>query len=372
MNAHILTVLSALACASLSGVEPSTAPAPKLKAVLISAAQSGSRDLEKLEREGFNAVVLQLVDGQATSDTEAAAQRILAAKLDLYYWIEVARNPAMADAHPEWMASLQTHPEWRRHFPSFPQPATNEVVKNYPWVPVLYQETFEPHRTRVASLLKELPTPKGIFLNDLQGAPSACGCGNSYCRWTTDYGPKLTATRLPNDAAAKFIAAIAKLVPQAKIIPVWTTECLEKDGPKGAPCDGVGCYSGKCWREYTAQLAPVAEQCERVGVLLSFRAFEKERTPYGDHAEWQKHALNSFTEIPSKRGGSAVTPNRLVAVVQGWEVTPAQKALQIKQAEEAGVGGYVVALNKIDQSWEPRLLKVSDFKTPAPTGVHAH
>jgi hypothetical protein len=296
----------------------------------------------------------------------------LSAKLNLYYWIEIARNPAMADAHPEWMASIQTHPEWRRHFPNFPQPATNEVVKNYPWVPVLYEETFEPHRARLAALLRDLPAPKGIFLNDLQGAPSACGCGNSYCRWTTDYGPKRTATRLANDAAAKFVAAVARLSPQANICPVWTTECLEKDGPKGAPCDGVSCFTGKCWREYSAQLMPLADQCERIGVLLRFNAFEREPTPYGTNAEWQKHALNSFVQLTPQRGGKAVALNRLIAVLQGWDVTAAQQTLQIKQSEEAGVGGYVLALTQIDQSWEPRLLKVLQFKTGDQTDAHAH
>ena len=41
-------------------------------------------------------------------------------------------------------------------------------------------------------------TPLGRrFLNDLQAAPSACGCGNTFCRWTPDYGPIRTATELP-------------------------------------------------------------------------------------------------------------------------------------------------------------------------------
>ncbi|PYI81547.1 MAG: hypothetical protein DME26_19835 [Verrucomicrobia bacterium] len=362
----------AFACGNLFAADPLTGGGKKFKAVLLSSAQSNSRELRRFVQAGYNTAVLYLTDEDSRKATKTATERILTTGLDLYYWIEVARNPAMAKTHPEWMASIQTHPEWRRHFPTFPQPATNEVVKNYPWVPVLYQETFEPHRARVADLLRDLPSPKGIFLNDLQGAPSACGCGNSYCRWTTDYGPKLTAARLPNDAAARFVAAVAKLAPQAKIVPVWTTECLEKDGPPGAPCDGVGCFSGKCWREYTAQLMPVADQCDTIGVLLPFHAFEKERTAYGDHAEWQKHALTSFIEIPPKRGGKAIPLNRLIAVLQGWDLTPAQQTLQVKQSEDAGVGGYLLALAKIDQSWEPRLLKVPQFKSADGTDVHAH
>jgi hypothetical protein len=372
VKGKVLTTLLAIAGAPLFAAVKTAPEHARLKAILISPALGSSRELESFAKRGYNAAVLYLADGSSLVENRTVARRILSAKLDLYYWIEIARNPAMADAHPEWMASIQTHPEWRRHFPNFPQPATNEVVKNYPWVPVLYEETFEPHRARVAALLRDLPAPKGIFLNDLQGAPSACGCGNSYCRWTTDYGPKRTATRLANDAAAKFVAAVARLSPQANICPVWTTECLEKDGPKGAPCDGVSCFTGKCWREYSAQLMPLADQCERIGVLLRFNAFEREPTPYGTNAEWQKHALNSFVQLTPQRGGKAVALNRLIAVLQGWDVTAAQQTLQIKQSEEAGVGGYVLALTQIDQSWEPRLLKVPQFKTGDQTDAHAH
>jgi hypothetical protein len=372
MKARILAVLSIFARVAVLGTDQNVPPGEPLKAALVAQSYSDPTHLEQLTKDGYNAIVLYLDDGASAEAKKAAAQRILSAKLPLYYWIEIARNPAMADAHPEWIASIQTHPEWRRRFPNFPQPATNEVVKNYPWVPVLYQETFEPHRARVEALLRGLPAPEGLFLNDLQGAPSACGCGNSYCRWTTDYGPKRTATRLPNDAAAQFVAAVAKLVPQAKIIPVWTTECLEKDGPKDAPCAGVGCFTGKCWHEYTAQLMPIAERCENVGVLLPFHAFENERSAYGNSAEWQKDAVRSFIEMPPKRGGEALSLNRLIAVVQGWDVTLEQQALQIKQLHEAGVGGYVVALTKTDQAWQPRLLKVSQSQSSAPDQPHAH
>jgi hypothetical protein len=117
---------------------------------------------------------------------------------------------------------------------------------------------------------------------------------------------------------------------------------------------------------------PLADQCERIGVLLRFNAFEREPTPYGTNAEWQKHALNSFVQLTPQRGGKAVALNRLIAVLQGWDVTAAQQTLQIKQSEEAGVGGYVLALTQIDQSWEPRLLKVLQFKTGDQTDAHAH
>ena len=331
----------------------------RLKAVLLTASQADAPRLRELKRDGYNAAVLNLSEGGGQADREAA-RRIRRAGLELYYWIEIGRNPTLADAHPEWMASLQGHPEWRRFFPKLPPTKTNEVVKNYPWVPVLYQETFPVHLERVKRLLAGKPAPKGIFLNDLQGAPSACGCGHPLCRWTTDYGPIKTATRLPNNAAARFVAAVKKLSPAARIIPVWTTECEEHD--REGLCAGVGCFKGTCWREFTAQLMTMAEEAETIGALLPYRDFQRDLPTYGPTAGWIKHALASFSEMPPKRNGTAIPTHRLIAILQGWDVTPKEINAQIVQSEEAGAAGYVVALVRIEQSWEPRIVnaKVAD------------
>jgi len=325
----------------------------RLRGVLLAANQITAAQLKAFEKEGLNAAVLILGDEASAEENQTAAERIEKAGLHLYYWIEIARNPQLAQAHPEWMASIQTHEEWRRHFPNFPKPATNQVVKNFPWVPALYEETFPVHLQRVEALIEDLPKPKGIFLNDLQGAPSACGCGNHFCRWTTDYGPIQTAKRLPNDAAAKFVAAVAKLASGAKIIPVWTTECAEHD--KQRACGGVGCFEGACWREYNAQLQAVAKQVESIGVLLPFRDFPGKESRSGADAEWQETALKSFTEVLPKRDGEAIPENRLISILQGWDMTPNQVQAQIQRNEAAGVAGLVVARSRIEQGWEPRM-----------------
>lgn len=349
----VLGLLPAFKCSA------ETRRSGKLKGMLVTAAQTSPQHLRKFVQERANAVVLILTENDDSSrDRRAAIQRIRASGLDLYYWIEIGRNPVMAAAHPEWMASLQGHTEWRRFFPDLPLPAADEVVKNYPWVPLVYQETFEAHLQRVAALLEGQPVAQGIFLNDLQAAPSACGCGNSLCRWTPDYGPIRTATRLPADAAARFAAAVGKLMPQAKIIPVWTTECEESDGEKNEACAGVGCFAGACWKEFTAQLMPVAEQFEALAALLPYRTFGKDLPRYGPTAGWVKQALGSFSEMPPKRQGQAVAVNRLIAVLQGWDVTFEEQNAQIRQSEEAGTAGYILALARIVQSWEPRIVKV--------------
>jgi hypothetical protein len=328
--------------------------------VLIAAAQTTGAQLDSFKREGYRAAVLNLA-AENKGEDEAAAQRIRQAGLDLYYWIEIAHNPSLADVHPEWMASIQTHPEWRRFFPSLPQAGTNEVVKTYPWVPVGYQEAFSVHLDRVRQLLKANPAPEGIFLNDLQAAPTACGCGHHLCRWTSDYGPITTATRLGNDAAAHFVAEVKKLAPAARVIPVWTTECEEQDAED--LCAGVGCFKGTCWREFTAQLMPLAREADTIAALLTYKDLQRDLPRYGPTAGWIIHAIGYFSEMPRRYGASPIAANRILAVLQGWDVTHEQIKAQIARSKEAGAAGYVLSLTKLDQSWQPRIFDTKQLAT---------
>lgn len=250
---------------SLRAQETPKKPTDRFQGALHSAAQATDDRIRSLKGSATTAIVVELrgLDEAARKSERDAGERVRRSGLDLYYWIEVARCPELAEAHPLWMASLQGHQEWRRFFPDAPRPDADEVVKAYPWVPVLYKEAYEAQLERVVGLLKGRPAARGVLLNDLQGAPSACGCGNPLCRWTADYGKIRTATPLGDDAAARFVAAVEKAVPDSEVIPVWTTECEEHDGAKDGLCAGVGCFKGICWRAYTAQLTPVAQQSER-------------------------------------------------------------------------------------------------------------
>lgn len=347
-----------------SGQSPGAAGAGSsepLKGILAGPEEITASHLQRWVREGANSVVL-MASSEGVAGLRAAARRIRAARLELYYWIEVARDTGLASTHPEWMASLQGHPEWRRHFPKFPEAGNGEVVKNYPWVPILYQEAFDAHLLRISGLLSGLPRARGVFLNDLQSAPSACGCGNSLCRWTPDYGPIHTATRLSADAAARFAKAVAALKPEYRVIPVWTTECEEMD--KENLCANVGCFAGLCWKESTTQLMPLASNFEHLGVLLPFRDMRRDLPRYGSAGGWAKQALKSFSELPPRWQGAAVTANRLIPILQGWNVTEAERRDQIRLSQEAGSTSYVVAVKKIDQRWGPRMLKVQGLGHP--------
>lgn len=333
--------------------------APALKVALLQPAQIDHARLLFLKNGAFTSVSMALTETNVAEAT-AAGQRIATAGFELDYWIEIGRNPAFADAHPEWMASIQTHDEWRHRFPDLEPTPSNAVVKVYPWTPALYQETFQPHLDRVRALLRTLPAPRRLFLNDLQGAPSACGCGHPLCRWTTDYGPLKTATRLPDRAAADFVAAVKRFAPGSEIIPVWTTECEQAD--RDTVCGGVGCYTGACWREWTAQLQPVAVAGSVIGVLLPYRAFDRDLPRYGKPAGWIHNALKYFQTMPGRYGKDAVPVRQLLPVIQGWDVTSEQLATQLERVKESGAAGVVVAFSEIDQSWTPQVISLGPPK----------
>lgn len=334
--------------------------ANRLSAALIAATDASAKRLEELKSSGTNTVVFKL-----TIDHEEAKKAIRTATsaaantgLSFAYWVEVARSPVLADEHPEWMASLQTHDEWRRLFPDSPQPRPNEVAKTYPWVPVLSREPFKAQRERVVALLTDLPNAKLIFLNDLQGAPSACGCGNSLCRWTSDYGERRTTTPLNDDAAALFITAIQKAAPSSEVVPVWTTECEQHDGHPDGLCAGVGCFDGICWKAYMRQLMPVAATARRVAVLATYKQFQRDVASYGEaKASWVSFAIKTFQKMPPQHNGTAIPASRMIAVLQGWDVSPEEIAAQQTAAQKAGAIGSVVAFDKIEQSWIPKVVQ---------------
>ena len=362
---HLIWLVLALGVASFCGCLTTERPAannvPPYCGVLVTAEMVCDTNLKSWRGERLN-VVLAIENGspEDLQKQTDAARRLIDAGFETEYWIEVARSPSMADAHPEWMSSLQGHDEWRRMFPDLKPAMPDEVVKNYPWVPILYTESFAAHLERIEHLLRDLPMPKRIWLNDLQGGPSACGCGHRLCRWTADYGPIHTATPLGDDAAADFVRAVAEKFPAAEIIPIWATECEEADEHES--CGGVGCFDGICWQAYTRQLMHLEKVAPRIGVQCFYKVFERDLPRYGGRAGWIQFALRSFQEMPPQRGGRAIPANRLIAVVQGWDVDDAEQQSQIKFAAQAGATGYLIAKFPIAQGWEPRPISIAQLK----------
>lgn len=313
---------------------------------------------------GWHAIGLSIgSDGGVNSRVEAssvaalsvaeAARAIIDSGLELDWFLEVGRSPELADAHPEWMASLQVHDEWRRLYPDFPPIAEGDVVMTWPWVTVQNRESFDAQLDRIVNLLDGLPTPTRIWLNDLQGAPSACGCGHPLCRWTSDYGPIKYATALGDDASAKFVQAVRNKAGHSEVIPIWTTECEAHD--KIGACGGVGCFDGICWKAWTKQLLPLAATCPTIGVSCWYKAHERDLPHYGIKAGWLKYAISAFESIPATKRSTGISAERLVAVLQGWDVGPDEISAQQAIASNSSTRGILLVTVPIDQSWKPRV-----------------
>ena len=322
-------------------------------AVLLSPDQVRDDGAKSWREKGYQVVLL--VD-ELNAETETAANEIKLTFGTVEYFFEVGRSPKLADRHPNWMASVQGHSEWRRLFPKTPRPKKDEVVKVYPWVPVFYKEAFNAHLERIKKSLAFLPRPGRIWLNDIQGAPTACGCGHPLCRWTADYGPIKTGTTIGDSAPADFVKSVQLLDPTARVIPIMTSECEKAD--KDSHCGGVGCFEGICWKAFTKQLDLVSPLASEIGVACFYKEFGRDLKRYGGTANWTKLALRSFEEMPKKRNGKGVAVNRLVAVLQGWGVTDEELTKQIEVARSQSPAGILVCKTKLDQSWKPKLIQV--------------
>jgi hypothetical protein len=77
---------------------------------------------------------------------------------------------------------------------------------------------------------------------------------------------------------------------------------------------------------------------------------------FGRDRDWVETGLALFQQ--PLRGGTAVSPQRVIGILQGWNQTIKDRALLASRARRAE-GGYVMALTKIEQSWEPRLVPLS-------------
>jgi hypothetical protein len=357
--ASLLAGLLLPACASLPAPVDERAfcgelwSADEVTAARVAAARAG----------GTDTIVLALHDGMPAAAALTAAELVRGADLRLGYWLEVGRSPALAERHPQWLASLQGHDEWRRQFPELGTAAPDQIVKVWPWLPVAYAEAFAAHRDRVAAQLAALPTAEFVFLNDLQGPPAACGCGNTLCRWATDYtlggrAPLRTTTPLGADAAARFVAAVQQLAPNSEVIPVWVTECEEADTVADGACCGVGCYHGACWREFDRQWLALRAGGGRTALLLPYLAFGRDLERFGEPAGWIGFAIEHLRTRMRERHRTEVPPESLIAVLQGWGAV-APRAVQQARAAAAGVTRTLLAREPIEQSWAPRLLTVA-------------
>ena len=304
--------------------------------VLVTAQSVTPTHLSEWAKEGFKGVAVIL-----DSDSKAACEMVSKAGLDLYGWIEVGRNAGMADAHPDWMGSIGMHTDWQRRFPDSRLPKSNEVAKAYPWVPITGEKAFQADLARIKALLRERPTNfAGVFLNDLQGPPSSCGCGNLQCRWAVDYHVPATTKHLsPADAAARFLAEVQKMISGKSVIPVWTTECEEQDLAKHKDstgyCGGVGCATGSCPKEFGRQWNALRQAHGGPIALLTLNQ------EFGRPPQWIEDALN-------------YVGNRLERKDCWLVIEDGKDKRQI--AASLSPAGIVVTRARVNQSYSPRIM----------------
>jgi hypothetical protein len=358
---------------ALTALSPSaSAKAKPFSAVIVAIDSADPARVAGWKKEGFQAVVLVLDESHSPRALRKAVEAVSANSLELYYWIEIGRDPVLARERPELMASLGVHSDWRKRFPNVRPTTKNEVAKAWPWVPICYRQAFDAHRARVERLLARAPDGyRGVLLNDLQAGPASCGCGNLQCRWAFDYGVPSTATKLTGpDIAARFVAEIRRSLKGKEVIPVWTTECEQEDLPTGERsvpgwstgyCGSVSCYA-TCSKRFNEQWAALtAARRGPVGLLLLHREFERDRKEYGGPTNWIPRAFASV----EKQAVAPLPREQLWLVVQGYGVTLEEETAARKTVSKTGAGAILVARTRIDQSYEPRIVAVKS-RPPLP------
>ncbi len=311
-----------------------------------------------------------IVDLEATPEAlERISSLALQTGVELWGWIEVARDVVAAKNHPDWMHAPQHH-EWLEAFPEWRPNGGKHPALVYPWVCVNNRATFEYELERVARLVSEAPPLNGLFLNDIQGAPAGCGCGNILCRsWDNSPGDKIALTPYSNPDVFFSMAfwkacqtALAQLpekaISEQNLIPILCGECelgvligevFSPDdslgGCRGIPCAGVCAHS--YWPGMVKAFSKQEGGPERVGLLTPYKLFGRDGPLFGETASWVAGLTQHYLSFDSKA--------QLIAVVQGWDVSENELQDQLEMAKKGGAIGTLILEEALDQSWEPAL-----------------
>jgi hypothetical protein len=333
----------------------------RFRARKIAVCDTAETRLRELAQEG-EAVVFDLAAESGALRAACAAAR--AGGVPVRGWIEVGRDEAAAGAHPEWMHAPQHH-EWLQAFPNWGGGRTALVA---PWICVNNRAAFDYALNRVCRLVEAAPPLDGLFLNDIQGPPAGCGCGNVLCRsWDNSPGAKIAPAPYQNPdvffsqvfwrACADAIANLSvNALPPSRVFPVICGECeigvtmggVESPDERRGTCRGIPC-SRPCalvyWPGLVRSLAAERGRPSAVGLLTPYRLFDRDTPLYGGTAAWVGASAAHYREYD---------PNAsLIAVVQGWDVTQDELAAQKEQAIRNGAAGLLVLEEPLEQSWWP-------------------
>ncbi len=316
-------------------------------------------DLEGLRATGINAIVLAAGINAPTEAIDTLVALLNRERFRVYLWLDVGRNPSLAMNRPDWVAGMGSHDDWRARFPDAPKPGEKERIGIHPWVSIWYRDVLADRHEAILRFVRGRQGIRGVFLNQIQGAPSACGCANDQCRWTVDYRMPGGPEKVDGVPAALLLAGLKRELPGLEWIPVCTTECEEVDQAKGGTgyCGTVHCYSGLCWKESTREMEAIArEAAGEIALLLTAKSFRRELPAYDAAGGWPAFALHFFETIPPKYDHAPIPARRFISVVEARGLDAAGEKALADGTLKAGAGGVLLVRTPIDESWEPRIV----------------
>lgn len=346
-------------CFSCAGIDDPEGPQDRLprrfRGEVISIEDLAGGALRRARDDASDLIVLTVDEEPDVDDLKDAAQLVRRAGFALGFWIEVGPSVTLARRRPELLAKLRGHAEWRRDFPGLVMPPDGEEIVAWPWIPILSDAGLAAQTERVLSLIDGLPPAELVFLDGLQGAPSACGCGNPLCRWAIDYepsGPDGARGGAPEPrAAAELVNAVRARLPEGEVVPVFAPEC-ERDDPR---CHGIPCAETRCPGELAAQWRPLVATADRLAVLALHTSFARRRADGSADLGFPERALDSFTRQVTPAGDEVETDRgRLVGVLDGEPYDPELERTMEATLRAAGTRGIVFLRTGIRLGYEPR------------------
>jgi hypothetical protein len=119
-------------------------------------------------------------------------------------------------------------------------------------------------------------------------------------------------------------------------------------------CGDVDCFN-TCRTKFNEQWTALhATHRGPTGLLLLHKEFQRDRREYGTPTNWLGFALKYF----DRQKPQSTPQQKLWVVVQGYDVTISEEAAARAAAMRIGPGAILVARARIDQSFEPRFVKV--------------
>ncbi len=232
-------------------------------------------------------------------DCADAVRAATAAKLRSDGWYSVARDPQAAEEHPEWMHA----PECNAWLGGKARPDHHTLVA--PYISINNREAFEYARARLLDRVIENDWCVRLWLSDIQGAPSGCGCGNPSCRsWDNSPGPKIVEES-PYDLPDRFFS---EEFFESAMMAIWDLDRPVQVSPVLCPQGGSGVVTGgveepdgaaiSCRGDLPSAIDYWPELLDRfrswagslfvpqLGILLMCDALGKDDPVYGSPRQW--------------------------------------------------------------------------------------